>query len=109
MDTRKKPSCDTKLVARHAISAFGGPPSVWRFACERDEFSLDIGGCVDRPFAGAVSYTTIGLSDYHVVASGETPACVELAAVCAADRPLFPSILAAAAMLLVRQAKEIKP
>jgi hypothetical protein len=109
MDTRKSPSSDTKLVARHAISTFGAPPSVWRFTCEREEFSLDIGGCVDRPAAGAVSYTTIGLSDYDVMTCSESPARVELAAACATDRPLFPNILAAAAMLLVRQQKEVKP
>ena len=70
MDTRKNPSSDTKLVARHAISTFGAPPSVWRFTCEREEFSLDIGGCADRPAAGVVSYTTIGLSDYGVMTGG---------------------------------------
>ena len=59
--------------------------------------------------AGVVSYTTIGLSDCGVVTCPEPPAHVELAAVCAADRPLFPNILAAAAMLLVRQQKEVKP
>ena len=109
MDTRKNPSSDTKLVARHAISTFGAPPSVWRFTCEREEFSLDIGGCADRPTAGVVSYTTIGLSDYGVVTGPEPPAHVELAAACASDRPLFPNILAAAAMLLIRQQKEVKP
>ena len=109
MDTRKKPSSDTKLVARHAISTFGAPPNVWRFMCEREGFSLDIGGCADRPTTGVVSYTTIGLSDYDVVTSPESPARVELAATCASDRPLFPNILAAAAMLLIRQQKEVKP
>jgi hypothetical protein len=108
MDTRKKPSGDTKLVARHAISTFGAPPSVWRFTCAQEGFSLDVGGCADRPVAGVVSYTTIGLSDCGVVTCLESPAHVELAAVCAADRPLFPNILAAAAMLLVRQQKEVK-
>jgi hypothetical protein len=109
MDTRKKPSSDTKLVARHAISTFGAPPSVWRFTCEREGFSLDIGGCADRPAAGLVSYTTIGLSDCGVVTGPAPPAHVELAATCAADWPLFPQILAAAAMLLVRRQKEVKP
>ena len=109
MDTRKNPSSDTKLVARHAISTFGAPPSVWRFTCEREEFSLDIGGCADRPAAGVVSYTTIGLSDCDVVTGAESPAHVELAAACASDWPLFPNILAAAAMLLVRRQKEVKP
>jgi hypothetical protein len=108
MDTRKKPSSDTKLVARHAISTFGAPPSVWRFTCERECFSLDIGGCADRPVAGVVSYTTIGLSDCGVVTGGAPPVHVELAAACAADWPLFPNILAGAAMLLVRRQKEVK-
>ena len=108
MDTRKTPSSDTKLVARYAISTFGTPPNVWRFTCEREGFSLDIGGCMDRPAAGTVSYTTIGLSDYDVLTDSESPARVELAAACASDRPLFPNILAAAAMLLIRQEKEVK-
>jgi hypothetical protein len=109
MDIRKKPSSDKKLVARHAIGTFGAPPNVWRFACEGENFCLDIGGCADRPVVGVVSYTTIGLSDYEVMTGPEPPAHVELAAACAADRPLFANILAAAAMLLVRQRKEIKP
>jgi hypothetical protein len=108
MDTRNKPSSDTKLVARHAINTFGAPPSVWRFTCEREAFSLDIGGCADRPVAGVLSYTTIGLSDYDVLTSPEPPLRVELAAACASDWPLFPNILAAAAMLLVRQQKIVQ-
>ncbi len=108
MDNRKKPSSDTKLVARHAISTFGAPPSVWRFTCEREGFSLDIGGCVDRPVAGVVSYTTIGLSDCGVVTGPESPAHVELGAACAADWPLFTNHQAAAAMLLAGRQKEVK-
>jgi hypothetical protein len=109
MEIRKKPSPDTKLVARHAIGTFGSAPTVWRFTCEEDGFALDIGGCTDRPMNGVVSYTTIGLSEHGVTTGGEAPACVELAAACALDRPLFPNLLAAAAMLLVRQQKEVKP
>ncbi len=90
-------------------SARSAPPNVWRFACEGENLCLDIGGCADRPVVGVVSYTTIGLSDYEVMTGPEPPAHVELAAACAADRPLFANILAAAAILLVRQRKEIKP
>jgi antitoxin YqcF len=109
MDIRKKPTSDKKLVARHAISTFGGPPNVWRFTCERESFSLDIGGCADRPAEGMVSYTTIGLSDYDVLTGPESSSRVELAAVCASARPLFANILAAAAMLLIRQQKVVNP
>jgi len=109
MDTRNKPSSDTKLVARHAISTFGAPPSVWRFTCEQEDLSLDIGGCADRPVAGVVSYTTIGLSAFDVATGAEPPVHVELAGVCAADWPMFPNILAAAAMFLVRRQKTVKP
>ena len=82
---------------------------MWRFTCEREEFSLDIGGCADRPAAGLVSYTTIGLSDCDLLTGAGSCARVELAAACASDRPLFPNILAAAAMLLVGRQKEVKP
>ncbi len=108
MDSRK-PSADTKLVARHAISTFGGPPNVWRFLCEKEDFSLDVGGCANRPEPGVVSYTTIGLSDRGVATRVDVPANLELAAVCTAAWPLFPNVLAAAAMLLVRQGKEVGP
>ncbi len=83
MESRKKPSSDTKLIARHAIGTFGAPPSVWRFTCEREDFSLDIGGCMDRPLPGVVSYTTIGLSDTDVVTGSAPPSHLELAAACA--------------------------
>jgi len=109
MHNRKTPTSDTKLVARHAIGTFGAPPSVWRFTCEREGLSLDIGGCGGRPTTGVVSYTTIGLSDYEVKTGPEPPVHVELAAAVASNWPLFPSILAAAAMLLIRQRKEVKP
>jgi antitoxin YqcF len=108
MDTYKKPCGDTKLVARHAIGAFGAPPAVWRFACETEGISVDIGGCPDRPVRGVVSYTTIGLSEHCVTGGGESPVGVELSAACAADRPLFPQILAAAAMLLIRGRKVVQ-
>ncbi len=44
-----------------------------------------------------------------MVTGAEPAAHVELAAACASDWPLFPNILAAAAMLLVRRQKEVKP
>ena len=109
MDTRKKPSADTKLVARHAIGTFGAPPSVWRFTCDEDELSIDIGGCADRPAPGVLCYTTIGLSDYEVFIGPEGAVHVELAAACASGWPLFPNILAAAAMLLVRRQTAVSP
>jgi len=104
-----KPSADTKLVARYAISAFAAPPNVWRFTCAAEELSIDIGGCADRPLAGVLSYTTIGLSDYELSDGAEPPARIELAAACASDRPLFPNILAAAAMQLIRRGEAVKP
>ena len=72
MDTRKTlqrheaccPACHQHV--RH-------PPSVWRFTCEREELSLDIGGCGTGPWPGVVSYTTIGLSDYDVVTGRSRP------------------------------------
>jgi hypothetical protein len=109
MDTRNKPSADTKLVARHAIGTFGTPPTVWRFTCEKEELSIDIGGCADRPVPGVISYTTIGLSDYDVSTGADGAVRVELAAACASDRPLFPNILAAAAMLLIRRQVAVSP
>ncbi len=109
MDLRNKSTSDTKLVARHAISAFGALPSIWRFACEQEGISIDVGGCADRPVAGVLSYTTIGLSDYDVSTATPPAARVELAAACASDRPLFPNILAAAAMLLIRRQSAVKP
>jgi hypothetical protein len=109
MDLRRKPSADTKLVARHAISTFAAPPSVWRFTREQEGVSIDIGGCADRPLAGVLSYTTIGLSDYEVSTGAGPGVRVELAAVCASDRPLFPNILAAAAMQLIRRGGPVQP
>jgi len=109
MDIRKIPSSDKKLVARHAISTFGAPPNVWRFTSERESLSLDIGGCTDRPAEGVVSYTTIGLSDYDVLTGPESSVHVELAAICASARPLFANILAAAAMMLIREQKVVNP
>jgi antitoxin YqcF len=104
-----EPSADTKLVARYAISTFAAPPNVWRFTCKAEELCIDIGGCADRPLAGVFSYTTIGLSDYELSNGADPPVQVELAAACASDRPLFPSILAAAAMQLIRRGEPVRP
>lgn len=109
MDIRKRSSRDTKLVARHAIGTFGAPPSVWRFTCADDELSIDIGGCADRPTPGVLCYTTIGLSDHEVFTGPEGAVHVELAAACASAWPLFPNILAAAAMFLIRRQAAVSP
>ena len=112
MDTRKNSAIDTKLVARHVIGTFNSPPCVWRFACEKESLSIDVGGCGDRPIAGVFSYSTLGLSEHEVTLGSpgtDAPTRLELAAVCAADRPLFPSILAAAALGLIRQCARLKP
>ncbi len=109
MDLHNRPSADSKLVARHAIGTFGAPPSVWQFNCDAEGLSIDIGGCADRPVPGVVSYTTIGLSDYEQSTGTEGTVRVELAAACASDRPLFPNILAAAAMVLIRRQAAVSP
>jgi antitoxin YqcF len=122
----QKPSCDTKAIARHAIGAFGSPPSVWRFGLDSEKLSIDVGGCGDRPYPGVVSYTTIGLSDWppgatglpvpgadpgstgnHVTPYGtaELPLRFELAAACSADKKLFPNILATAAFSIMREGR----
>ncbi len=109
MDTRKDPSSDTKLVARHAIATFNSPPSVWQFACEREGLSIDIGGCANRPTEGVTSYSTIGLCEHGVALTSDAATRLELVAVCAADRTLFPNILAAAALGLIRQKRSVQP
>jgi len=97
MDLRKRPSADTKLVARYAISTFGAPPSVWRFTCEPEGLSVDIGGCADRPMAGVLSYTTIGLSDYDLAlgpepGKGDSPHLPERPVGCCAQMGTVPFI-----------------
>ena len=100
-------SPDNKLIARHALAAFGGTPSVRAYHHDTERLTVDILRCDNRPCSGVTSYSTIGLSDspMYTGAHSEYPTRLELAGACATASDQFANILASAAFCIMRTQK----
>lgn len=91
-----------KIVARNAIEAFGGKPSVIKYWDEKKESSIDILQSIDRPNSGVTAYSTIGLNEYSIGSiSEDVPLVVEIVGACATKIDLFPNILASCAFNII--------
>ncbi|MFB1051817.1 suppressor of fused domain protein [Paraliobacillus sp. JSM ZJ581] len=83
-----------KIIARTALEAFGGKPSVSKYWDENNVSDIDILSTIDRPYEGVTSYSTIGLSDYSIGYSvDEKPLRVEIVGAGATMFELFPNVL----------------
>lgn len=103
-------SAENKAIGKHILSVFGGKPQVWTYADEKEENKIDILSCPDRPAAGLVSYSTIGLSDANTGLTVEDkPLGLELAGVCAAHYPQFGNILSTCAFNIMQMEKPPYP
>jgi hypothetical protein len=88
-------STEDKLLARTAISVFGGKPSVARFWDDAHVSFVDIVTCVNSPWSGIASYATVGVSKSNIgYTSEDTPLRIELVGACDMRMDLFPNILA---------------
>jgi antitoxin YqcF len=96
-------SAENKAIARHALKAFGGTPTVQAYHHDTENLSIDILRCDNRPCQGVTSYSTIGLSDHPMIKDGqEYPTRLEIAGACATAVQLFPNILASAGFNIIR-------
>jgi antitoxin YqcF len=91
-----------KIIARTALEAFGGKPSVSKYWDENNVSNVDILSSIDRPYEGVTSYSTIGLSDYSIGYSiDEKPLRVEIVGASATVFELFPNVLSTCAFNII--------
>lgn len=90
-----------RAVAKAAAAAFGGQPHVDRFYDDDESHAIDILSCVDQPFEGLVSYSTVGLHESPNLLDGNDIR-VELAGVAPAGVEAFPNLLATAAFNVMK-------
>lgn len=83
-----------KVIAKKELEVIGGKPEVFRYRDEREQKSVDILSCIDRPYTGVSSYATIGLSDHDIgILSENKELRLELLGACDIKEDLFPNIL----------------
>src|SRR6266540_4964655 len=104
-------SPQNKQLARHALAAFGGTPKVVAYHHDTMPLSIDILSCENRPCNGVTSYSTLGLSDHHMVDTEgkDFPVRIELLGACASAADQFPNVLASAAFHVIRNKQYYGP
>lgn len=104
-------SAENKAIAKYALAAFGGSPTVQAYHHDTEEYSVDILRCEDRPCQGVTSYSTLGLSDYPMYKDGEEfrPTRLEIAGACATADVSFANVLAGAAFCVMRTGRLCYP
>lgn len=91
-----------KIVARTALEAFGGKPSVTKYWDDNNVNNVDILATIDRPYEGVTSYSSIGLSDYTIGYSvDEKDLRVEIVGACDKTFDFFPNIISSCAFNLI--------
>lgn len=105
-----KISSENRLIARTISDVFGGSPTVWSYADEKNKSKVDILSCLDVPAKSITSYSTIGLSDFSIgLRVGEIPLGIELVGACRADYELFSNILSTCAFNIINSGYKCKP
>ena len=93
---------ENKILARTALEAFGGKPSVSKYWDENNVSDVDILAAIDRPYDGITAYSTIGLSDYSIGYSvDEKPLRIEIVGASATIYEFFPNILSTCAFNII--------
>ncbi len=93
---------ENKIIARTALEAFGGKPSVSKYWDENKVSNVDILAIKDRPCEGVTSYSTIGLSDYSIGYSvDEKPLRIEIVGASATIFEFSPNILSTCAFNII--------
>ncbi|KPV58254.1 hypothetical protein QJ48_17385 [Paenibacillus sp. A3] len=95
-------SNENKVIAKSALNAFGGKPSVSKYWDNNNKSSIDLLSVVNRPFDGVNSYSTIGLSDHSIKYTvDETPLRVEIVGASATGYEDFPNVIATCAFCVI--------
>ena len=91
-----------KTIARTALAAFGGKPSVAKYWDNEKNNSIDILQCSNSPQAGIVAYSTIGLSNYNIgFVVNDVNLRIELVGACDSRFDFFSNILATCAFNII--------
>lgn len=99
---------ENKIIAKAALEAFGGKPSVSRYWDENRISNVDILSTVDRPYDGVTSYSTIGLADYPIGYSvEEKPLRIEIVGASATIFDSFANILSTCAFNIINSKQPI--
>jgi hypothetical protein len=96
-------SADSKLIFRHAATAFGGTPRVFAFWDDPHEHFVDVLICDDAPVPGITSYSTLTLSDTPLLQQGqEFPVRIEVAGACASGVEEFGNAISTVAFFVMK-------
>lgn len=99
-----------KLIARTALNAFGGKPTVTKYWDDNKHNSIDILTTIERPYEGVSSFSTIGLLDYSIGYSvDETPLRLEIVGAIGSEYANFPNILATCAFFVINSKTTCSP
>jgi len=95
-------SDENKMIAKTALVAFGGKPSVYAYWDDNNKSSIDMLSCNDRPYDGVTAYSTVGLSEHSIDQTVEgVPLRVEIVGACATGYECFPNILSSCAFNVI--------
>ncbi len=102
---------ENKTIAKYAEKALGGIPDVRIYHHDTVKLSVPLLICVDAPWDGITSYSTIGLSDYPMFKRDGTefPARLEIVGACATASEFFPNIISSAAFNIMRNRRLYYP
>jgi hypothetical protein len=103
-------SSENKMIAKSALQAFGGKPSVSKYWNDNNVSNIDLLSTVNRPYDGVTSYSTIGLSDHSIDYSVEgIPLRLEIVGACSIEYEHYPNILATCAFCVINSKFPISP
>jgi len=103
-------SSENKIIAKSALSVFGGKPTVTKFRDESATAQVDILSCKDSPATGVTAFSTVNLSDtqFKVTADG-LPLGVEIIGVCDSGYEKFARVISTAAFCVIKDRQECVP
>ena len=91
-----------KVVARSALNAFGGKPSVSKYWDSSNKSSIDLLSVINSPLDGVTSYSTIGLSDHSINYTVDGISLrVEIVGASTTGYEDFPNIIATCAFCII--------
>jgi hypothetical protein len=95
-------SNEQRIVAKAVIDAFGGTPKVFKYWDDRNEASIDILSCADKPYDGITSFSTLGLAEHSIGYTVEdVPLRIEIVGACDHAQDCFSNIIASCAFYII--------
>lgn len=99
-----------KMIAKSALQAFGGKPSISKYWDDTNVSNIDLLTAVNRPYDGVTSYSTIGLSDHLIDYKIDgKPLRLEIVGACATENEHYPNVLATCAFCVINSKYSVSP